>query len=436
MPRAEYLHRRLTENILSLTCLQAINYAVPLITLPYLVRVLQPLQFGLLSFAQGIVLYFDLFTDFGFNYSATRAIAGRRREAESVARIFWSTFFSKVLLMLLSAAALAVLVAVIPKLRSIAELFVANALYLLGTTLFPMWFFQGLERMKFAVGALGVGRLLTVPAILLFVRSPHDYVAAGAIQASVELTAGLLAAPFIWRTMRLAWYRPSFVDVTSTIRQAWPLFLSSSALFLSTSSTTVILGSLAGEIQVGYFSAADKLIKASTAALSPLGQALYPHIAGVKHTSRLSALMVIRTSFFAVAALSSLITIAIAFLAQPVCEAFLGASFRHSGILLQWLSPLPILYGVMNVFGAQTMLIFDMDAEFARSMLAGALAGLPVTVFLVRILGARGAAIGSVCTAALIVAAMFFVLWMKGLHVWKTPQAEPVTGAIPLIEPD
>ena len=431
------LRRPLAENIVSLACLQAINYVVPLITLPYLVRVLQPSQFGLLSFAQGIVLYFDFFTDFGFNYSATRAIACHRHEPGAVRRIFWSTLFSKVLLMALSTVALALLVAATPKLRNTASLFAANSLYLVGTTLFPIWFLQGQERMKVAVAALGIGRLLTIPAILLFVRSPHDYVNAAAIQASVELTAGLLTFPFIVRRMDLRWYRPSWVDLKETIYEAWPLFLSSSALFLSTSSTAVILGLLAGDIQVGYFSAADKLIKASIAALSPLGQALYPHIADVKRASPHSALKIIRASFFGMIALSVCISATVAIFARPVCQFFLGPSFRHSGGVLEWLSPLPLLYGLMNVLGAQTMLVFEMDAVFSRIMLTGGLAGIPVTAVFSHYLGAKGAALGSVSMAAAIVFAMFVALRSKGLHIWKDPAIGAVSLKVtPLLEPE
>ena len=108
------------ENAASLTALQGLNYAAPLITVPYLIHVLQPAHFGLLSFAQGIVLYFALFTDFGFNFSQTRAIAACRQEPESVWRIFWSTLYAKALLMCLSAAALTLLVVLIPELRDTA----------------------------------------------------------------------------------------------------------------------------------------------------------------------------------------------------------------------------------------------------------------------------------------------------------------------------
>jgi PST family polysaccharide transporter len=413
--------RLLIENIASLTVLQGLNYAAPLITLPYLVRVLQPSHFGLLSFAQSIVLYFDFFTDFGFNFSQTRAIAACRAMPDSVSKIFWTTIYAKVLLMSISAVALTALVALTPKLRETPSLYAVNFLYVIGTTFFPIWFFQGLERMKLAAAFFGAARLLTIPALFLFVRSPQDYVIAGAIQASVEVAASILAWPIILRSLRLNWYPPSIHDISDTLRRAWPLFLSASAFQLSASSTIVILGFTAGEIEVGYFNAADKLIKASIAALNPLGQALFPHITAAKLRSAASALHLIRKSFFVVALVSISISIATYAWARPVCQIILGKSFEHSIVVLQCLSPLPLLYGVSNVFGTQTMLVFEMDAMFSRIMLFTAIVALPATVMLSASFGAVGAAAASITTASFMVAAMLFALHSKGMHVWQRP---------------
>ena len=423
--------RLLIENITSLAVLQGLNYAAPLITLPYLVRVLQPSHFGLLSFAQGIVLYFDFFTDFGFNFSQTRAIAACKQVPESISKIFWSTIYAKALLMCISAVALTLLVAFTPKLRETPSLYAVNFLYVVGTTFFPIWLFQGLERIKLAAALFGAARLMTIPALFLFVRHPQDYVIAGAIQASVEVTASILAWPFILRRMGLTWNPPSVLDITNTLKRAWPLFLSVSALQISASSTIVILGFVAGKIEVGYFSAADKLIKASIAALNPLGQALYPHITAAKLRSPASALHLIRKTLFVVGVLSISVSIVTAVWAGPVCHIIVGRSFDHSIPVLQCLSPLPLLFGLTTVFGTQTMLVFEMDALFSKIMLLSAVVALPVTIVLSIYFGAVGAAVASVTTAGFMVAAMLLALHGKGMHVWQRPNPQSPAFADP-----
>jgi PST family polysaccharide transporter len=411
--------RRLRENIASLAALQLLSYAAPLLTVPYLVRVLGPAQFGLVAFAQGLVLYFSVVTDFGFNFSATRAIAAQRNEPSAVARIFWSTLCARAILMLGSAVVLSLLVVFTPKLRETALLFAATFLYVIGTAFFPVWLFQGLELMKLAALVFGIARLLTVPALFLLVRHPQDYVKAAAIQASVEVTATLLAAPVLWKRMKVYWFRPSFSDIAETFRRGWPLFLSSSALYLCTSSTPVILGFVSNKTQVGYFSAADKLIRAATSLLSPVSQALYPYLTAMKAESTLSALQLIRKSFISIGLLSLGASVLIFALASPLSTLVFGSEFGDSAHVLQWLSPLPLLFGLMNVLGTQTMLVFEMDRKMSQIMLAGAAVGIPLSVALSFLFGALGAASATLIMTALMVLAMFVTLRLDGFSVWR-----------------
>jgi PST family polysaccharide transporter len=416
--------RRLRENIATLAVLQLFTYVAPLITVPYLVRVLEPSQFGLLSLAQGVVLYFDLLTDYGFNLSATRAIATQRDSLASVSKIFWSTLSAKVILMTGSAVALAALVTFIPKFRETADVYAASFLYVIGTAFFPIWLFQGLERIKVAAVALGVARILTVPALFLFVHSGQDCVLAAAIQASVQVTATIFILPILFASIKLQWYRPSFPDLVQTFKAGWPLFISGCALYVGTSSTTVVLGLAAGKAQVGYYSAADKLIKAVVAMLSPISQALYPHVTALKTASPDSALRVIRKSFVSVGALALCLSFITFLLARPICHVILGSSFTESINVLRWLSPLPLLFGLMSVFGTQTMLVFEMDVAMSRIMFASALAGIPLTLLLSILFGAPGAAVGSVALASAMVIAMVATLRFRGLTVWQTRSFE------------
>jgi PST family polysaccharide transporter len=320
-----------------------------------------------------------------------------------------------------------ILIVFVPQLHAAIELLAVNFLYVLGTTAFPLWLFQGLEKLRLAAALIGVARLLTVPALFVFVRQASDYVIAGAIQASVEGVAAILALPFLIRGARLIWRKPSLSDIAACLKQGWPLFLSGSAYFLSMSNATVILGFAAGQTQVGYFSAADKLIKAAVSALNPIGQALYPHLAGVKTRSRELALQLIRRSFLAMGALSMLISLATFFLARPVCAIVFGHSFAQSAEVLKWLSPLPLLFGLMNILGTQTMLVFEMDRLFAKVMLRNAAITLPLMVLASIAFGAVGAAAASVVVAASLVAAMARALQTQGLPIWRDAPWKPVS---------
>jgi PST family polysaccharide transporter len=257
------------------------------------------------------------------------------------------------------------------------------------------------------------------------VKQPQDYTTAGAMQFSVELGASLFAAPLVFRRIRIPWYRPSFANVADSYRQGWPLFLSGSALFISGLSTPIILGTVGRMAEVGYFSAADKLIKASISALNPLSQALFPHIVSARRESAASALRLIRKSLLATTALSMTAAPATFLLAAPLCRLFFGVSFQRSIPILQCLVPLPVLFGLLTVFGTQTMLVFNMDSTLTKIMFASAIVGLPLTTLLSVRFGAIGAAAASDSVAILIASAIYFCLRSKGVHVWRDQSRHP-----------
>ena len=260
---------RLRDNLVALSVLQALNYVVPLITVPYLVRVLGPAHFGMLSLAQALVVYLDLFTNYGFDLSATRAVACLRYDPAALAAAFWRTMYAKAALMLASAAVMALLVASVPRFRAMPMLYAGAFLTVLGSVTFPAWFFQGIERMRPIAIVHASARLLTIPALILLVKQPHDLVRAAAIQGSVPVLASALLLPVACKINPGRPPLPCLSEIGSALRGGWHVFIAQSGIAMNSSTTTVILGLIAGDAELGYYSAADKVIRAVTAMLGP-----------------------------------------------------------------------------------------------------------------------------------------------------------------------
>jgi len=170
----EQKHNRLTESIVSLYLLQGVNYVLALAVLPYLIRVLGMEKFGLVAFAQSIAQYFTLFTDYGFNFTATRAIARNRDDSEAVSRIFSTVFVVKFILMMLGILVMTLAVATVPRLREHTIFFFVAYVAVAGNALFPTWYFQGTEQMRFISGIVSLARVLGAVALLLAVHRPSD----------------------------------------------------------------------------------------------------------------------------------------------------------------------------------------------------------------------------------------------------------------------
>jgi len=420
---------QLRRNILALSVLQIINYAVPLISVPYLVHVLQPAGFGLLSFAQAIIVFFDILTDYGFNLSGTRAVAACREDKEMLSRTFWLTISAKVVLMAASAILLGVIILLSHQREEAALLYGATFLNVVGTAFFPVWLYQGLEEMKFTVIAQASARVLTIPAIFMLVHKPGDYVIAAAIQSSVLICASIFILPATWKRIRNKPQIPSIAELVSVFRSGWHLFLTNIAGFGYSSTAVIILGLVSGKAQVGYYSAAEKLIRAASSLLGPLTQALYPRLSALRAQSRESAFHLMRRSFSWVSLLGLAASVVTLCVAGPIGRIVFGAGFAESTNVLRWLSPLPFLYGLSSVFGNLTLIVFEIDGSMSRIVFRCSCMNAILTGGLSMAWGAVGAAAANVLTAIVMATSMASTARDNELAFWRTSR----TSGVPVI---
>ncbi len=409
---------RLWENIASLSVLQLLNYAVPLATVPYLVRVLGPAQFGMLSFAQAVVLYFSILTDYGFSLSATRAIASCRDEPRELARTFWRTLFAKTAVLLVTGAMLAALVLLATPFREAPLLYAAAFLNVAGTVACPAWFFQGIERMRILTIAHSAARLLTLPALMLLVKGPEHTVRAAAIQGAVPLVAALLLLPALRKRVPGRPCLRMCAEIPAVLREGWSLFVAHTSLVIHAPTTTVVLGFVAGNAEVGYYSAADKVIRAVASSTGPVAQALYPHLNNLKAHSMELTLHLMRRGFAGMLLLAGAASVAMFLLPAPIGLLLWGESFVPSIAVLRCLSPLPFLLASINVIGTQTMLVFGMDRDLTRTVVWCTLVNVPLSAALAFFMGALGAAAAVVTVAALMVLSLAWSLRRRPA-IWR-----------------
>lgn len=185
--------RKLVENFFSLSVLQISNYLIPLVTLPYLTYVLGPERFGLTAFAQAITQYFIMFTDFGFNLSATKAISINRDDKEKVSQIFLAVYLIRAVLLLISIAALWIMITWFTQFRDEKVLYLYSFISVVGYVLFPQWFYQGIERMKFIAIFTLTSRIIFAGLIFVFIKGTTDYLWLPLLYSFGSLASGIVA---------------------------------------------------------------------------------------------------------------------------------------------------------------------------------------------------------------------------------------------------
>lgn len=410
--------RRMLGNMTSLFTLQGANYALPLVTLPYLVRVLGPEKFGLIAFAQAFMQYFAVATDYGFNLSATREVAVHRENPQKLAQIISAVMTIKIALAVVGAGVLALVVFLIPSFYVYWPLYAVVYLSVLGATLFPTWLFQGLERMR-DITWMNVGaRIITTACIFFFVRNASDYVTAAAIQSVPAMMAAIPAWIGMRQSHRVKLNLPKLDTIREQLKSGWHVFLSTAAINVYTSSNTFILGLIVGPVAVGYFSAANKLVQAVQGLLSPVTQTLYPHISMLAARSRDEALTFIRKVLKIIAPVSFLLSGILLAGSAPLIGIVLGAQYGPAISVLEWLAFLPFIIALSNVFGIQTMLTFGMNQLFSRILMASAGLNFLLVFPLAWRFGAGGAAMSMLLTETFVTSTMAWVLHRRGINLY------------------
>lgn len=397
--------------------MQLANYALPLVTLPYLVRVLGVENFGKMAFAQAFIAFFIIITDYGFNLSATRAISQSHGDINKISSIVCSVMLIKAVLMMLGFVLMLTLVLAIPSWRSDWQLFVAVYLSVAGSALFPIWLFQGMERMLHILLTNLAARTITLIAIFIFVQESTDLVIAAGIQSSGLLITGIISWLLIPQIIRLNWKWPGSQAIRNTLKDGWHVFIATGGASLFNNSNIFILGIFTSPTVVGLFAAAEKLVKAVVGLNAPITQATYPHTAKLQSISTdkmftfVSKLAKYQVSFMATASLFLFL------LAEPLTIIILGEEYRSSIVFIQILALLPLLTAISDILGNQIMLNTGLQREFANTFILSGTINIILMIASIPAFGAAGAAFSILVTEVVLM-----TLRTKSLHQSKSLQ--------------
>ncbi|MCG8609946.1 MAG: oligosaccharide flippase family protein, partial [Pseudomonadales bacterium] len=200
----------LKANIIALGALQGANYLIPLISLPYLARVLGPEGFGKVAFIQIVMQYLIIFTDYGFFFFFVKDLSIERYSKERTSQIFMSTWCAQWLLFLAVVSMLALVVCFTPSLQDDFVYFAAGTSIVFGAVLFPLWLFNGLERFKEVALLQIVVRLLMLIPLFLFVTDSDDIAEAILVTGFTSVISGLLGVWWIQKHEVVSFVCPEF----------------------------------------------------------------------------------------------------------------------------------------------------------------------------------------------------------------------------------
>lgn len=269
---------RIFQNFLSLSALQGANILLPLITIPFLIRMIGIEKFGILGMAMALVAYFELLTDYGFDLSATRKISQSRKDPQQLNSIYNTIMTLKAGLSVISLFSMTALVLLIPVFREYAWIYFLTFGRVIGKSLFPVWFYQGIEEMRFITQFNLISKIIFAALIFIFIRGPEDFYLVPVLNSLGILVPGIFAPFHLQKNYGLTWIKPDLISLTEGLTDGFYIFLSRIYVNLYHSFNTLLLGFFTNYQTVGHYAVAAKVIEACSMSFIPANNALFPHL--------------------------------------------------------------------------------------------------------------------------------------------------------------
>ena len=411
--------KKLLSNFISLSVLQGSNYILPLISVPYLVRVLGPEKFGLIAFAQAFVAYFGYIIEYGFNFTATKEISMHRYNKDKVNEIFSLIFYAKLALTLVAFLLFTFMIILFSKFRSDAMLYYVVFAGLVGNLFFFQWYFQGIEKMKFITILNVTAKIIFIIFIFIFVRHEQDYVLAALFNSSGFVLAGLISVYFVSIKFKIRIVPSSIRAILREISSSFNIFITQIAPTLYTTSNVFILGLMTNNTIVGYYSVGEKLVKAVQAAFNPISQTIFPHVSYLVKTSKMTALKFLRKVTIISASATLFFSIVTFFFAPQIVTILFGEAFIPAISVVKILAFLPFVGCLGNIFGAQIMINFNLGHIYAYVVSSAGVFNVILAIILIPYLKQNGIAASVISTETIVTILLFIVLEVMQLSPRK-----------------
>lgn len=368
-----------------LSLLQIAGYVFPLISMPYLARVIGADGFGKIAFASAVVVWIQTISDWGFNLTATRDVAQNRNDKEKVSRILSNVLWARCILAILSGLILLVVVLSVPYLRENADIIFVTFLLVPGYILFPEWFFQAIERMKYTTIFNLVIKLMFTISVFVFIHKKEDYLMQPLLTTVGYLLCGIGALYLIFKKWGYTLYKPEWMEILKTIRSSTDVFINNLMPNLYNSFSVMLLGFLGGATANGLYDGGNKFPNIFYHFQSVLSRAFYPFLSRRpdKHSfyAKLNIVTALIGAFFLI------------IMSPLVIKIMLGDEFEKSVIVMQILSFSVVFLAMDYTYGTNFLIINHKEKPLRNLTFVSSIVGMGVSIPLVYYFSYIGAAI-------------------------------------------
>lgn len=398
---------KVIKNYLYNASYQILNLLIPLITVPYISRVLGAHDVGINEYTNSWVTFFYLMGQMGITLYGNREVAYHRDDLYERSRTFWGV--EALQLLTVSASLIAYLAAVFLFSTTFKQYFLLQGIWIIATGLDVSWYFMGLENFKVTVVRNTFVRLISIVLIFTIIKDTNDLGKYIAILGGTQLVGNLTLWPYL--KDNVVWVK---VSKWHPFQHFYPALL----LFIPTITTQVylvlnrlMLGRMSTQVALGNFGQADKIVKFVLAIVTATGTVMLPHVANKFAKGDVKGVRdSLYSSFNFVSAISVPMMFGLMAISAKFAPWFLGADFELAGRIMFLEAPIIVLIAWSNVTGTQYLMPVNRVKEYTTSVTVGAVSNIVFNLFLIEGWGANGAAVATVLSEFLVSATQIVMI--------------------------
>ena len=387
-------NKSLKLNFLMNVMLTMSSFIFPLITFPYISRILLPIGTGKVSFATSIVTYFSMFAQLGIPTYGIRACARVRDSREELTRTAQELLSINLIMSVISYAVLFILVLTVPRFRAEKNLYVILSFTIILTAIGMEWLYKALEQYTYITIRSVIFKFIALIAMFLLVHDQKDYVVYGCITifaASASNILNLLNAHKYIDLKPIGNY-----NFKRHMKPILIFFAMSCATTIYTNLDTVMLGFMSTDVDVGYYNAAVKIKVILVSIVTSLGTVLLPRASYYIQQGKLKEFRKItEKALNFVVLLAMPLMLYFIYYAKEGIYFLSGSAYSGSIVPMQVIMPTLLLIGITNILGIQILVPMGREKVVLYSEIVGAIVDVIINALLIPQYASTGAAIGT-----------------------------------------
>lgn len=390
-------------NFIMNSILKMSSFLFPLITFPYVSRVLGADGNGKVAFANSVIYYFTTFASLGIPTYGIRRCAQCRDNKERLSRTVHELVVLSTVMSILSYIVLAVFILTVPKLRENAQvLWVCSASVLLNG-LGVEWFYQAIEQYGYITYRNLAFKVLSVCLMFIFVKKPEDYIVYAGISVTATVGSNILNFFRIRKYITVGFL--SGYHIAQHIKPSLTFFFLTIATTVYTNLDTIMLGFMKGDAQVGYYNAATKTKSVLLGFVTAVGTVLLPRVSYyIEKGQKTQFKDIISKSVQIVCLLAVPLTLFFMFEAENAILFLAGKGYEKAVLPMIIIMPTILLIGLSNITGIQILVPLNREKDTIISTVCGAGVNLVFNTVFIPVYGAAGAAFGTLAAEMTVLA--------------------------------